>query len=128
MRHRVRGRKFGKEKKVRKPFLLSICKGLIEHGSIQTTQARAKEIKSKIEKFVTKSKIDSVNTRRYLRTFFPEKIVKKLIERGLSYRNLNGGYTRIFKTNKRKTDGAQMATIEFVNINNSQISDRNNKK
>lgn len=123
MRHKVKGRKFGKERKVRKPFLLSICKGLFEHGSIQTTLERAKEIKSIVEKSITIGKINSPNSRRRLRAIFPEGTVKKIIEKGSLYSRVNGGYARIFKTDKRKTDGAQMAIIEFTDIKNNLSSD-----
>lgn len=129
MRHKVIGRKFSREKKVREPFLLSICKGLIDNGEIQTTLARAKEIRSIIEKFITKSKKDSINLRRYLSAHFPPATIKKIISLGSLYKEVKGGYTQILKIHKRKTDGAQMAIIRFVNVNkNQQLNDNLNKQ
>lgn len=116
MRHKIKGRKFGKEKKVREPFLLSIVQGLIVYGSIKTTLARAKEIRSIAEKFITKAKQDNFNTRRYLRKFFSPEIVNRLISLGASFKNLNGGYTQILKLSRRRTDAAPMAQIRLITI------------
>lgn len=115
MRHKVKGRKFGREKHIREPFLLNIAQGLIEHGRIKTTLARAKEVRPIVEKFITKSKSDSVQTRRYLRKFFAPKIVSQFIEKAKSFKNRNGGYTRILKLNYRHTDSAKMAILELLN-------------
>jgi len=134
MRHKVKGRKFGKTKDVREPFLLSITQNLFEFGSIRTTLARAKEVRSIAEKFITKAKNDSLNTRRALRRYFAPTIVKKIIERAKAFKNLKGGYTRILKTGYRQTDAAKMCIIEFVsttqeqdNLNKNIVQNSNQK-
>ncbi|OGI64650.1 50S ribosomal protein L17 [Candidatus Nomurabacteria bacterium RIFCSPLOWO2_02_FULL_40_10] len=117
MRHGNNKRKFGRVRKVRKALINSLALNLIVRGKIRTTEPKAKELRSFIEKLVTGAKEGSAATRRNiigkLMNRRPE--VKKLFEViAPKYTDRKGGYTRVLKLGARKSDGAKMAVIEFV--------------
>ncbi len=119
MKHHKTTRKFGLETNERRALLRSLALALIDHGKIQTTEAKAKELRPFIEPLVTKARIDSLTTRRYLVRKLGSggqpAAVKKLVEIiAPKYKGRGGGYTRIIKTEIRASDGGPMAVIEFV--------------
>ena len=117
MRHHKKIRKFGRERGQRNALLKSLLLALIEHGRIHTTEAKAKELRGKIEKMVTKAKTKNLATYRLLaeRLYNQKKAAKKLIEEiAPRYLDRHGGYTRIIKLPVRKSDSSRQALIEFV--------------
>lgn len=111
-----RGKKFGRKRDERTALMRGLAQALVLHEKITTSEAKARELRGYIEKIVTKSKKDTVNTRRMIaRDFRDAKAAKKLVsDIGPRYRARNGGYTRIIKRVPRRTDSAKMAVIEFV--------------
>ena len=95
MRHHDHNRKFGRKKEQRVALLNSLAKSLMEKGRIKTTEAKAKELRPFVEKLITKTR-DSKN---------PHKLSGR-----------SGGYTRIIKLERRKSDSSKMAVIEFVEV------------
>ena len=116
MRHRVKGRKLGLESDHRNLMLHNLVKSLIEHGRINTTLARAKEMRSLAERCITYGKKNDVHNRRLAYKVLQDRdLVKKLFEEiAPNYTDRNGGYTRVLKAGNRKGDNAPMAIIEFV--------------
>lgn len=116
MRHRIQGRKFGRETDHRKLMLKNLVLSLIEHGRINTTQAKAKEIRSLAERVITYGKKGTVHHRRLAFRILNDKtMVKKVFdELAPKYAAREGGYTRVLKNGFRKGDCAPMAIIEFV--------------
>lgn len=117
MMHHKNFRKFGREKNVRKAFIRSLLINLIRHGRIETTEARAKEIRPFVEKLVTLAKEDTVARRRLIasRLINQESETAMLFsEYAPKYKDVAGGYTRIIKLPARIADGAAKAIIEFV--------------
>ena len=117
MRHGNNKRKFGRVRKVRVALINSLALNLIVRGKIKTTEPKAKELRPFIEKLVTSAKANDMATRRLviskLSNRRPE--VKKLFDTiAPKYADRKGGYTRILKLGRRKSDGAKMAVIEFV--------------
>ena len=93
----------------------TLARELFLRERIKTTEAKAKELRSFAEKFITKAKVNNLARRRYLLRFFQKEVVKKLIEElGPRYKERPGGYTRIIKLGQRKSDGAKIAIIELV--------------
>lgn len=92
----------------------SLASSFFMLGRINTTEAKAKELRPFVEKFVTRSKQPTLASRRHLRKFFSEAVVRKVIERANVHAKRPGGYTRIVKLGARKSDGARLALIEFV--------------
>ena len=116
MRHLQKGRKFGRTTGQRKSFVSGLMSNLIQNGRISTTEARAKEIKPKVEKLVTVAKKQDLNAMKALLSRLPEKSAFKLYhEIAPRYADRKGGYLRIVKTAiVRKRDAAKKAIIEFV--------------
>ena len=115
MRHHNKNRKFGRERKGRRALLHGLCRSLILHGEIKTTEARAKEIRPLVEKMVTRGKRATLANRRILVAALGDaRTAQKLIKTAEQYESRAGGYLRIVKLGSRKSDAAPMALIEFV--------------
>lgn len=117
MLHAKKARKFGRTKSVRGALLKSLAVSLIKHGKIQTTEAKAKELRKFIEPLVTKAKVGTVAERRLISSRLDNNTTesKKLVDViAPKYKDVAGGYTRIIKTSTRVKDSAKMAVIEFV--------------
>lgn len=116
MRHKHGYRKLGRTSAHRKALLQNLAIALIEHGSIETTVEKCKELRRFIEKVVTKSRHADFNTHKYVFSKLQNKeATKKLInEIAPTFENRNGGYTRIIRTKIRVGDAAQLARISFV--------------
>lgn len=94
----------------------SLARNLIRDSRIQTTLAKAKELRPFVEKLVTKAMVGTVASRRLLSERLQgAKEVKALVDTiAPKYKSRKGGYTRIVKMPNRDLDGASMALIEFV--------------
>lgn len=116
MRHLKSGRKFGRTSAHRKALFRNLVIALIRRERIRTTLAKAKELRSHIEKTITLGKKGTLHARRLAFTVVNEKdaflkLFGTLSER---YANRNGGYTRVIKIGNRRGDDAPMAYIELV--------------
>ena len=137
MRHKLKGRKLSRNTGHRNSLLKNLSTSLILNESINTTLAKAKELKRYAEKIIHKAKTDSLHNRRLvISKIGSTDAYKKLFEDiGNRYKNRNGGYTRIIKIpssstqskNKsfyRKGDGAAMARIELVEETTSNLQSK----
>lgn len=115
-RHGYKGRKFGRERDQRRALLKGLATSLVEHGKIETTLPKAKELSRYIEKIITKAKKgDLANRRRVIAALSTQKAAAKLVDEiapQLSGRT--SGHVRVTRSRVRVGDGAQLATIEFV--------------
>ena len=116
MRHRKKGRKFGREKAARTALVRSLSVNFFLHGRIETTEARAKTLKSEAEKMITTAKKGTLFSRRLLMKKLNDRLVvdKLLAEIGPRYRERAGGYTRLIRLGQRLGDGAPTVIIELV--------------
>ena len=124
MRHRNAGRKLGRTPAHRKALFSNLTIALLEHERIQTTEAKAKDLRRVAEKLVTAAKRGlaaagegtAVHARRNAQSFLRSRTaVERLFgEIAPRYQGRPGGYTRIIKTGPRPGDNAPMAIIEFV--------------
>jgi large subunit ribosomal protein L17 len=116
MRHRLEGRKFGREADARRLMMRNLVKSMVEHGQINTTLAKAKEMRRFVERLITYGKKDTVHSRRLAYSVLGERdLVKKLFDEiAPVFTDRNGGYTRVLKAGFRKGDNAPMAIIQFV--------------
>ncbi len=116
MRHRVEGRKFGRETDARRLMICNLVKSMIDHGQISTTLAKAKELRGFVDRMVTYGKANTVHARRLAYSVLGDRtLVKKLFtEIAPAFVGRNGGYTRVIKSGFRKGDSAPMAIIQFV--------------
>ena len=120
-RHGYKGRKFGRERDQRRALLKGLATSLVEHGKIETTLPKAKELVRYIEKLVTKAKKgDLANRRMVIAGLSTQAAAFRLVD--VIAPQLSGrtsGHVRVTRTRLRIGDGAQMATIAFVD----EISD-----
>ncbi|MDQ5955597.1 MAG: large subunit ribosomal protein [Patescibacteria group bacterium] len=115
MRHGNVNRKFGRKTDERNALMRSLARSLVLEGRIQTTEARAKEVRPMVEKLLTRAKKDTLANRRTLIASLGDvPTAQKLIQTAESYSGRNGGYLRIVKMVPRKGDASPMAVIEFV--------------
>lgn len=115
-RHGYKGRKFGRERDQRRALLKGLATSLVEHGSIETTFPKAKELSRYIEKVITKAKKGDLHNRR--------QVIAKLSTQAAAFKlvdeiapQLGGrtsGHVRVERTRLRVGDGAEMARISFV--------------
>ena len=118
MRHMKAGRTFHRVSTAPTGLLLGLAKQLLEKEQIKSTLPKAKDLRSVVEKLITRAKVDSVANRRLTASELGNAsaaTVKKLFEvLGPRYANRNGGYTRVLKAGFRYGDAAPMAIIELV--------------
>lgn len=115
MRHHNANRKFGRETNQRRALMKSLAVNLVKSEKIKTTEAKAKELRPMIEKLITGAKEGTLAKRKNAISKIGKVPAKKLFDKiAPKYKDRNGGYTRIIKMPKRKSDGSKVAIIEFV--------------
>jgi large subunit ribosomal protein L17 len=115
MRHRKKTVKLGRTSSHRNELLANLVCGLITHGRIKTTKAKAKAARSLAEKMITLGKKGTLAARRQaIATLKQEEAVRALFEKAGSYAGRNGGYTRILKLGRRISDSSEMVLLEWV--------------
>lgn len=116
MRHQCRVPMLGRPADQRKALLRALTTELIRNGRITTTKARAKAVRNEAERMVTLAKDGSLAARRRaLGYIYDKQLVHALFEQAQErYGDRQGGYTRIFRTIRRRGDNAEMAIIELV--------------
>lgn len=116
MRHRKRGRQLGRDTNHRRALYRSLVTSLLEHERIETTEAKAKELRGIADRMITLGKRGGLHAMRHALTFVRNKaVVRKLFsEITPRYEGRQGGYTRITHTRRRTGDGARMMLVELV--------------
>ncbi|NRB46490.1 MAG: 50S ribosomal protein L17 [Saprospiraceae bacterium] len=119
MRHGKKVNHLGRKSAHRKALMRNLAIALIEHKRINTTLAKAKALRKFVEPLVTKSKTDTMHSRRVVFSYLQNKeAIKELFGIvGPKVGERPGGYVRVIKTGFRKGDGAEMAMIELVDFN-----------
>ena len=110
-------RKLGRDNKHRKSMLANQTKDVIMNEKIVTTETRAKEVRKFVDKMITYGKNGSLVSRRQALAFLQndtEAVKKVFDELAPRYKDRNGGYTRILKTEERRGDDALMVILELV--------------
>ncbi len=130
MRHRVKGRKLGRTTPHRKATLRALSSALIREHRIETTVAKAKELRTFVEPLITRAKEDNTHNRRIVYSYLQDKhAVTELFETvGPAAADRPGGYTRVLKLGFRVGDAAEMAVIELVDFNDVQPEGKSTKK
>ena len=109
-------RKLGRDSSARKALFSSILTSLFRHERIETTEAKAKEIRGLADQLITLAKRGDLSARRQaIARLADEDIVRKLFDEiAAKYADRQGGYTRILKLGPRRGDAAPMVIIELV--------------
>ncbi len=116
MRHRVRSRKLGRTSAHRLALYRNMVTSLLEHERIQTTDAKAKEVRRIAERMITLGKRGTLHARRRaLRIIRQREVAEKVFdELADRYRDRAGGYTRVLKLGIRTGDAAPVSIVELV--------------
>jgi len=117
MRHGKQRNKLSRDSAHRRALMRNLCKDVIQHERIRTSQAKAKAVKPKLEKLITLAKRGDLHARRQaLSELGQDKfLVHKLFEEvAPRYAERPGGYTRIVKLGPRRSDSTEMVFLELV--------------
>ena len=116
MRHRKKGRQLSRSVSHRRATLKNLATSLFQHERIETTTAKAKELRPYAERLITLARRGDVHSRRLAaRRIHDRDVLGKLFDDiGPSFQERPGGYTRVLKLGHRRGDAAEMALIELV--------------
>jgi large subunit ribosomal protein L17 len=116
MRHKVDGRLFGRPANQRKALLRGLVASLLEHERIETTVAKAKEVRKIAEKVITLGIKGDLAAKRLALSYVPNRTVVARLFKEIAPRfsGRNGGYLRIIHSRLRVNDSAPLAVLEFI--------------
>jgi large subunit ribosomal protein L17 len=116
MRHRSKGRQLSRTSTHRAATLRNLATSLFRHERIETTTAKAKELRPYAERLITLARKGDIHSRRLAGRKIQDRMVlgKLFDEIAPRYTERPGGYTRILKLGNRKGDAAEMSLIELV--------------
>ncbi|HKX24006.1 MAG TPA: 50S ribosomal protein L17 [Candidatus Saccharimonadales bacterium] len=115
-RHGYQGRKFGRERDQRRALLKGLATSLVEHGKIETTLEKAKEVVPYVEPLITKAKKGDLHSRRQIvAALSTVEAAHKLVDDiAPKLTGRTSGHLRIVRTTVRVGDNAQLAEVSFV--------------
>ena len=116
MRHRVHARKLSRSPSHRVAMYRNLVTSLLEHERIETTDAKAKEVRRLAERMITLGKRGDLHARRRaLRVIRTKEVAAKVFEElAARYKDRPGGYTRVIKSRVRVGDAASLSIVELV--------------
>ncbi len=116
MRHRKDNRRLSRTTSHRRAMLRNMVTSLFEHDKIETTEAKAKELKRVAEKMITLAKRGDLHARRQAEAYIrSHKVCSELFDNAKTrYGDRQGGYVRVLPTRMRRGDAARMAVVELV--------------
>ena len=118
MRHNVAGKRLSRSSGARRALFKGLLTDLFRNERIETTEAKAKAIRSQAEKLITIARRGDLASRRRIQSELASpQVAKKLFEEiAKEYRERKGGYTRIYKLGPRHGDNAEMSLIQLVDM------------
>ena len=116
MRHRAKGRQLSRTSSHKKATMNNLATNLFKHGGINTTVAKAKELRPFAERLITLARRGDLHARRLVERRLKDRDVthKLFVDIGKRFAARPGGYTRIVKLGHRPGDGADTARIELL--------------
>jgi large subunit ribosomal protein L17 len=130
MRHRKKGNHLGRTASHKKALMRNLAIQVFEHKEIRTTLAKAKELRSYVERLITYGKKGTLHHRRLAFSFLQNKqaVTTLFDEIAPTYETRNGGYTRIIKLGNRKGDNAKISIFQLVGFEKVQSKEEKKKK
>ena len=116
MRHQKTGRKLGRNASHRKAMFRNMVTSLFKHEHLETTDAKAKEVKPIAEKMISLAKRGDLHARRQALAYIKDKsVIHRLFDELKDrYIDRQGGYARIIKKGHRRGDGAPISIIQLL--------------
>lgn len=132
MRHLKRVKKFNRTRGHKRAMFSNMMASFFKNGRIKTTSAKAKELRRLSEKVITRAKENTLHNKRIILSKIKNRdIVAKLFDEiAPVYKDVNGGYTRMYKIGRRAGDGAELSLLELVGAEQApkKSKSRGNKK
>lgn len=118
MRHRIAGKKLNRAVKPRRALFRSLVASLVNHGSIETSLAKAKAIRPLVDKLVTRAKKPGLTAHRQVQAFIQnQELVQKLVRDLAPNFKRNSGFTKITRLPIKRSDSSLMVRIEWSEKN-----------
>jgi large subunit ribosomal protein L17 len=117
MAHRIDGRKLGRQTGPRLALYRNLTVSVLRYERVKTTEAKAKEVRGRVERMITLAKKGDLSARRAVLAEFPDEplVVNKLFDEiAPKYADRTSGYTRIVRIGQRKGDAAEIVQLELV--------------
>jgi len=116
MRHQKAGTKLGRNSSHRRAMFRNMVTSLFRHEQIETTDAKARQLKPLAEKMITLAKRGDLHARRQVLAYMRDKTVTHALfeEKKARFEDRQGGYVRIVKKGRRKGDGAAVSVIQLL--------------
>ncbi len=116
MRKRIKTKKLSRSTNQRKALFRQLVIALVEHEEIKTTKAKAKAVRSLVEKLITKGKKGTLHSRRLIQRFVVKRQIANKIVEDLAKRYLKkpGGYTKLTLLGNRRGDNAPLVKLAFI--------------
>lgn len=117
MAHRIGGRKLSRKQGPRLALYKNLTVSVLRYERIKTTEAKAKEVRSRVERMITIAKRGDLNARRAVVAEFPNEplVIDKLFDEiAPKYADRTSGFTRIVRLGERKGDAAEIVQLELV--------------
>jgi large subunit ribosomal protein L17 len=115
--HRIDGRKLGRKSGARQALYKNLVVSVLRYEQIRTTEAKAKEVRGRVERMITLAKQGTLASRRRIISELPDEplVIDKLInEIAPKYGDRSSGYTRLVRIGQRAGDAAPMVQLELV--------------
>jgi large subunit ribosomal protein L17 len=117
MAHRIDGRKLGRQTGPRLALYRNLTVSVLRYERVRTTEAKAKEVRGRVERMITLAKRGDLPARRAVLAELPDEplVVRKLFDEiAPKYADRSSGFTRIVRIGQRKGDAAEMVQLELV--------------
>jgi large subunit ribosomal protein L17 len=117
MAHRIDGRKLSRKHGPRLALYKNLTVSVLRYERIKTTEAKAKEVRGRVERMITLAKRGDLTARRAVIAEFPNEplVINKLFDEiAPKYADRNSGFTRIIRLGERRGDAAEMVQLELV--------------
>ena len=117
MAHRIGGRKLSRKQGPRLALYKNLTVSVLRYERIKTTEAKAKEVRGRVERMITLAKRGDLTARRAVIAEFPNEplVINKLFDEiAPKYADRTSGYTRIIRLGERRGDAAEIVQLELV--------------
>jgi large subunit ribosomal protein L17 len=116
MRHLKKGKRLGRDKEHREAMFANLIVSLFRNERIKTTVVKAKELRRRSERLITRAKDPTLHNKRIVLSRIKDRdaVAKLFDDIAPRYKNVPGGYTRIIRLGRRQGDGAELSYVELV--------------
>jgi large subunit ribosomal protein L17 len=116
MRHLKKGKRLGRDKEHREAMFANLIVSLFRNERIKTTVVKAKELRRRSERLITRAKDPTLHNKRIVLSRIKDRdaVAKLFDDIAPRYKNVPGGYTRIIRLRRRQGDGAELSYVELV--------------